>query len=76
MKKQVEKLQTEALKLDPKNRARLAETLLQSLEELSDEENEEIWSEEAERRDSELDADPNLARSANEVLHNARSKKR
>jgi len=75
MKKQASKLQSEALKLDPKDRARLAETLLQSLEDLSDEENEAIWLEEAERRDTELDANPSLARSSDEVFRHARAKR-
>lgn len=75
MRKQVEKLETAALKLDPKDRARLAEKLLQSLETLSDEENMEIWLEEAERRDAELDANPELAHPADKVLRDARSKR-
>ncbi|MFY9269226.1 MAG: addiction module protein [Candidatus Manganitrophaceae bacterium] len=75
MRKQVEKLETDALKLDPKDRARLAEKLLQSLETLSDEENMEIWLEEAERRDAELDANPDLAHPADKVLRDARSKR-
>ncbi|WDT75601.1 MAG: hypothetical protein MPW16_20330 [Candidatus Manganitrophus sp.] len=37
MSKQVEKLEADALKLNPKDRARLAEKLLQSLETPSDE---------------------------------------
>ena len=75
MKKQVEKLEADALKLDPKGRARLAEKLLQSLETLSDEENTELWLEEAERRDAELDANPGLAHPADKVLREARSKR-
>ncbi len=73
MRKQVEKLEADALKLT-KDRARLAEKLLQSLETLSDEENTALWLEEAERRDAELDANPDLAHPADEVLRNARSK--
>jgi hypothetical protein len=61
------------LKLDPKDRARLAEKLLESLETLSDAENEALWLEEAARRDAELDTNPGLARSADEVLRDARS---
>jgi putative addiction module component (TIGR02574 family) len=74
MSKQVEKLEADALKLNPKDRARLAEKLLQSLETLSDEENTALWLEEAERRDAELDANPDLAHPADEVLRDARSK--
>ena len=39
----IEKLETEALKLTPRERARLAERLLQSLEYLPDEENARLW---------------------------------
>jgi hypothetical protein len=45
-----DELETEALKLTPRERARLAERLLQSLENLSDEENARLWAEEADRR--------------------------
>ena len=38
-----------SLKPDPKARARLAATLLKSLEELSDEESAQLWAEEAAR---------------------------
>ena len=51
----VEEIEAQALKLGPKARARLAGKLLESLEDLSDEENEQLWAEEAERRDAELD---------------------
>ena len=74
MRKEILKLEAQTLKLDPKDRARLAEKLIQSLETLSDAENAELWLEEAERRDAELDAKPDLTRSAKEVLRNARSK--
>ena len=47
-------LETEALKLTPNARARLAEKLLQSLETLSEAENEQLWAEEAQRRHQEL----------------------
>lgn len=60
MSKQVEKLEADALKPNPKDRARLAEKLLQSLETLSDEENTELWLDEAMRCDAEFDANPDL----------------
>ena len=75
MRKAVGKLEAETLKLDPKGRARLPEKLIESLETLSDAENAELWLEEAARRDAELDAKPDLARSSNDVLRNARSKR-
>src|SRR2546422_6249409 len=39
----VEEIEAKALKLDPKDRARLAEKLLASLETLSDRENDRLW---------------------------------
>ena len=46
-----DEIEAAALKLDPSARARLAEKLLQSLEQLTDEENARLWAEEAKRRD-------------------------
>ena len=69
-----EELEAEALKLDPKARARLAEKLLESLEELSDSENARLWAEESERRDAEWDAKAGVGRPAAEVLRAARAK--
>jgi len=51
-----EQVENEALKLKPQARAELAEKLLKSLEDLSDEEIERLWAEEAVRRNAELDA--------------------
>jgi broad specificity phosphatase PhoE len=69
-----EELETEALKLSPRERARLAERLLQSLENLSDEENARLWAEEAERRDRAWDAKPSMGRPAAAVLRDARAR--
>lgn len=69
-----EELETEALKLTPRERARLAERLLQSLENLSDEENARLWAEEAERRDRVWDANPSIGRPAGDVFRDARSR--
>ena len=52
----VEESEAEALRLGRRARARLAGKLLESLEDLSDEENEQLWAEEAERRQADLDA--------------------
>lgn len=68
----VERIEAEALKLEPKARARLAERLLESLETLSDDENAALWAEEAERRDSDLDGDPGGARRSEEVFRDAK----
>ncbi len=70
----IEELEAQALKLDPKARARLAGKLLKSLEDLSEEENAQLWAEQAERRDADLDAHPASGRPADEVLRDARSR--
>jgi putative addiction module component (TIGR02574 family) len=67
-------LETEALKLPVADRARLAETLLESLDALTNEENRRLWIEEARRRDAELDADPSRGRSAEDVFRDARAR--
>jgi hypothetical protein len=70
----IDELEAEALKLEPQARARLAERLLDSLERLSDEENERIWGEEAERRDAAWDSKGGAGRPAAEVFQNALSR--
>ena len=67
-------LETEALKLNSSARARLAERLLQSLETLSEAENEQLWAEEAQRRHQELEAGTVAGRSADEVFREARAR--
>lgn len=70
----IEELESEAMKLDPKARARLAGKLLESLDTLSEAENERAWAEEAERRDRDLGSDRDGGRSADEVLRDARDR--
>ncbi len=70
----IKELEAEALKLDPKSRARLAGKLLESLENLSEEENARLWAEEAQRRDAEMDARPDSGTSAKDVFRAARAK--
>jgi hypothetical protein len=70
----VEDLEAAALKLDAKARARLAGRLLESLDELSPDENESIWVEEAQRRAAALDAGGLSARAAAEVFRAARAR--
>lgn len=65
-----EELEQAALKLTPRDRARLAERLLDSLETLSAEENAQLWAQEAARRDGEWSDD--TARPAAEVFADAR----
>lgn len=72
----IKDIETEALKLLPSERARLAEKLLESLEDLSEAENEQVRAEEAERRDKELDSNPSESTPADEVFRDARSKLR
>jgi putative addiction module component (TIGR02574 family) len=69
-----EELEVEALKLAPQERARLAEKLLQSLENLSDEENAKLWAAEAQRRDQAWDANPTMGRPAADVFRDARAR--
>ena len=69
-------LVAEALKLPVTERARLAETLLESLDSLSEAEHRHLWTEEAARRDAELDADPSRGRPASEVFRDARARLR
>ena len=51
----IDELKREALRLDPSGRADLARELLRSLDDLSENEVERLWVEEALRRDGELD---------------------
>jgi putative addiction module component (TIGR02574 family) len=67
-------LEAEALKLDPASRARLAERLLESLETLSEQENQQVWLDEAARRDADLEADPSKGRPVEEVFRDARAR--
>ena len=64
----IKELEAAALKLEPKARARLAERLLDSLENLSPEENALIWAEEAQRRSEALDAGSLSSRQAGRSL--------
>lgn len=70
----INELEAEVLKLDPRARARLAGKLLESLEDLSEEENARLWAEEAQQRDAEMDANPNSAVPAEEVFRDVRAK--
>ena len=67
-------LESEALKLEPAARARLATKLLASLEALSDEENLRLWADEADRRDASWDAGRSAGQPADEVFSEARAR--
>jgi hypothetical protein len=68
----LEEIEAAVLNLDTRARARIAEKLLASLEDLSDEEKLRLWAEEAEWRDAEEDTDPTCARPGTDVLREAR----
>lgn len=71
----IKEIEAAVLKLVPKDRARLAGKLLESLEDLSEEETESLWAQEAERRDAAwrlLDRN----RSAKKVLSRVRTRLR
>jgi hypothetical protein len=70
----IDELEAEALKLAPQARARLAERLLDSLESLSDEENERLWGEEAERRDAAWESKGGVGRPAAAVFRDAKAR--
>ncbi len=67
----LEEVLRKALALDIQDRARLAERLLASLDELSEDEAEHLWAEEAERRLKEYRAGRAKAVSAEEVHRRA-----
>jgi putative addiction module component (TIGR02574 family) len=69
-------LEAAVLKLPPKERARIAEKLLASLDTLSEAERDEIWAGEALRRDADLDENPGLARDNDSVFRDARARVR
>ena len=71
----IKEIETVALTLVPKDRSRLAGRLLKSLEDLSEEENELIWAQEAERRDAAW-SPMDRSRTAKSVLRRARAKLR
>ena len=69
-----EQVESEALKLNPQARAELAEKLLRSLEELSEEEIKRLWAEEAVCRDEDLDSGRASMRDAEDVFKDARAR--
>ena len=71
----VDELKAEVLRLAPQARADLARELLDSLDELSDAEIEQLWLEEAAQRDRELDAGTVRALPAEEVLARAKARR-
>ena len=70
----IKEIEAAVLKLVPKDRARLAGKLLESLEDLSEEENEVVWAQEAERRDVAWNSSAVRGRTAQTVLQRARAR--
>jgi putative addiction module component (TIGR02574 family) len=66
-------IESKALKLSPRERARLAERLIASLDDEADADAEALWAHEAERRLDELRAGTVKGRSAESVFRKARS---
>jgi putative addiction module component (TIGR02574 family) len=67
----IDEIEAVVLSLGPTDRARLAERLLESLDQLPAEESEKLWAEEALRRDHDLDADATSARPSADVFRDA-----
>jgi hypothetical protein len=70
----IKEIEEAALGLEPRARARLAGRLLESLDELTPEENARVWAEEAERRAAALDAGSLTSRPAEAVFHDAKAR--
>ncbi len=66
-------LESKALRLSPKERARLAERLISSLDQASEGDTEPLWLEEAERRLDELESGEVAPLPAEAALKKARS---
>jgi len=69
----VNQIEKALLKLDMRSRAQLAEKLLQSLDNLSDAENEQLWAREALRRHEEMAGGKVKGKPVAKVLREARS---
>jgi hypothetical protein len=66
-------LKNEAMKLAPAGRVQLAKELLNSLEQLSKPEMEQLWVEEATRRNTEIENGTVELRTAEDVMKEARA---
>jgi|RhiMethySRZTD1v2_1073278.scaffolds.fasta_scaffold41858_5 hypothetical protein len=71
-----EELETAALRLPVEARARLADRLIKSLDDLTQDEVAALWDGEAAARDRDLDAHPDHAVPAEEVLRRLRMRDR
>ena len=71
----VEDLEAAVLQLPEEGRARLAKTLIQSLEGFPEDSTEQIWFEEADRRYQEIRRGEVEAQDSDEVLREARARR-
>jgi putative addiction module component (TIGR02574 family) len=76
MARKIEEIESELMQLDRHARAALAKRLLESLEDLSDEEYEQLWIEEAETRFADFEAGKTTAVDGDEVFARARNRER
>jgi hypothetical protein len=72
----INELKNQVLRLDPAGRALLAKELLASLDDLSENEIEDLWLDEAARRDKAIEEDPSLACPAEESLARIRERRK
>lgn len=72
----LEDLEAAALQLPEEGRARLAQTLLSSLSDPGEDETEQIWAEEAERRYQEICRGDVEAQDSDEVFREARARRK
>ena len=73
MAKRTRELESKALKLSPRQRARLAQRLISSLEREVDADAEKLWRQEAERRLGEIKSGKVAGIPAEKVIRKARS---
>lgn len=70
----LQEIEAEVMKLNLRARAELAKKILSSLDELTEEENERLWAEEAYRRFQEMESGQVKGRPAENVLRDARAR--
>jgi putative addiction module component (TIGR02574 family) len=73
MSRELMECEAQALQLPPPQRATLAKHLIASLDKIDDAQNEELWLEEADRRYQEYKKGSISARSADDVIRDART---
>ncbi len=76
MSQTLEEIEAELLQLPERARARLAKSLILSLEDVEDEDSELLWAEEAERRYQEIERGEVSAIPSEDVFREARSRLR